>query len=290
MAALSTAITSTDVEETIETELISDYFAGFEYPDPVSMLVSTKVVSQGTVPVRFPRLNEFDLSSIGTTHTETNNAVDVEVDTTESSITPALQIARLPISDESEINSKGRFKVKTLEDFVVAMSNRMDASILAASASATLQTGAVASSLTLDRFRDALIYASAQDIPAASFDVVLAQSAAGALWTSIGTTGANFAVSESDLKIMGNRGGYMGALFGHRVFKSSNVATESTGYSNFLVPSGDSSLGVAIVEMPNVRVTRGDDAETRATTYFVVRAWWGAGIINPRRFVELLSA
>lgn len=290
MAALSAAITSTDVEETIETELITDYFAGFEYPDQVGMLVATVVPSQGTVPVRFSRLNEFDLSGIGTSHTETNNAVDVEVDTTESSITPAMQIARLPISDESDINSKGRFKLKTLEDFVVAMSNRMDASILAASASATLQTGAVASSLTLDRLRDALIYASSQDIPAANYDVVLAQSAAGALWQSIGTTAANFAVSESDLKVMGNRSGFMGSLFGHRIFKSSNVATESTGYSNFLVPSGDSSLGVAIVERPNVRMTRGDDAEARATTYFVVRAWWGAGIINPRRFVELLSA
>lgn len=290
MAALGTAITSTDVEETIETELISDYFAGFEYPDLVGMLVATRVVAQGTVPVRFPRLNEIVLSGIGTSHTETNNATDVEVDTTESSITPAMQIARLPISDESDINSKGRFKLKTLEDFVVAMSARMDASILASSTSATLQTGAVASSLTLDRLRDALIYASSQDIPAASYDVVLAQSAAGALWQSIGTTAANFAVSESDLKVMGNRSGFMGSLFGHRIFKSSNVATETTGYSNFLVPSGDSSLGVAVVEMPNVRMTRGDDAESRATTYFVVRAWWGAGIINPNRFVELLSA
>lgn len=291
MAALTTAVTSTDVEETIETELIAPYFAGFEYPDPVSLMVAHKVTStQGTVPIRFARLSEFDLSGIGTSHTETNNAVDVEVDTTESSITPALQIARLAISDESETNSKGRFKLKMLEDYVMAMVNRMDASILSASTSATLQTGAVASALTLDRLRDALIYASSQDIPAASFDVVLAQSAAGAVWSSIGTTSANFAVRPEDLQVMGNRGGYMGSLFGHRIFKSSNVATESTGYSNFLVPSGDSSLGAAIVEMPNIRVTRGDDAETRATTYFVVRAWWGGGIINPRRFVEVLSS
>jgi hypothetical protein len=287
---LATAVTSTDVEETIETELISDYFAGFEYPDRVGELVATKVMSQGTVPVRFPRLNEFDLSGIGTSHTETVDAVDVQADTTESSITPALQIARLPISDESDINSKGRFKLKMLEDFVIAMSNRMDASILAASTSATLQTGAVADSLTLDRLRTALTYASTQDIPAASYDVVLSQSAAGALWQSIGTTSANFAVGPSDLQSMGNRGGFMGSLYGHRIFKSSNVAAESTGWSNFLVPSGMSSLGLALVESPNVRMTRGDDAESRAVTYFVVRAWWGAGIINPRQFVELLSA
>ena len=291
MAALSTAVTSTEVTELIETELISDYFAGFEYPDPVGVQVAQIVNStQGSVAIRFVRLNEFDVSSVST-HTETDNATDVEADTTESSITPALQIARLPLSDESEVHSKGRYKLGMLEDFVKAMANKIDISLLSSSTSATLQTGAVADSMTVSRLRAALSYASLQNIPTDSFNIVLAQSAAAALWESIGTSSAMHAIQDGDLQAMGNRAGLMGKLFGmHSVYKSDNVATESTGFSNFMVPAGESSLGLALVEAPNVRVTRGDDAESRATTYFVVRAWWGAGIINPRRFVEVLSA
>ena len=291
MTALSTAVTSTEVTELIETELITPYFAGFEYPDPVGAQVAAiQTGTQGSVAMRFVRLNEFDLSSI-TTHTETDSAVDVNADTTESSITPALQIARLPLSDESEVHSKGRYKLGMLEDFVIAMANKIDVSVLSSSTSATLQTGAVADSLTVDRLRAALSYASLQNIPTDSFNIVLAQSAAAALWESIGTSSAMHAIQDGDLQAMGNRAGLMGKLFGmHSVFKSDNVATESTGYSNFLCPADSPSLGLALVEAPNVRVSRGDDAESRATTYFIVRAWWGAGIINPRRFVELLSA
>lgn len=291
MAVLSTVVTSTDVEETIETEEITPYFAGFEYPDPVGIAIAEVMRCDRYVAQRFVRLNEFDMSSVEAAHTESELAVDVQTDTAESTITPALQIARLALTDESEVNSKGRYKLGMLEDFVMAMANRMDISALAASTSASLQTGAVAESLTLDRLRSALSYASMQNIPTSSFNIVLAQTAAAALWQSIGTSSALRAVQDGDLQAMANRGGLMGTIFGmHKVWKSDNVATESTGYSNFLCPADSPSLGVALVEAPNVRVSRGDDAETRAVTFFIVRAGWGAGIINPRRFVELLSA
>lgn len=291
MSALSTAITSTDVEELIETELIDAFVAGFEYPDPVGILVADKKPGRGNIPVRFPRWNELDLSSIGSSHTETNNAVDVEMDTTESSITPAMRIFRMPFADEAEVASQGKVPAGALAEALIALRNVMDVNILAASTSATLTTGAIATALTLQGLRSALVYFGTQDIPSAMPKIVLGRTASGSLWESMGSTGATYALSPDDLKKgLAGRGGYKGMLLDAQIFVSSNVAAESTGFSNFMVPSERSSLGVVVQEMPNLRPTRGDDAESRATSYVVVRAWWGAGIVNPRQFVELLSS
>lgn len=290
MPALSTAITSTDIEELIPTELIDAFVAGFEYPLPVGMVVAQRKAGKGNIPVRFPRWNELDLSGIGTSHTETNNATDVEMDTTESSITPAMQIFRIAFSDESGVASSGKVPAQALAEALKALTNRIDVNILAASTSATLATGSLSTALTLQGYRSALIYAQAQDLPTSMLDVVLGNSAAGSLFESMGSTGASYALSPEDMQRFGIQSGFQGKLLGQNVFQSNNVATDSTGYSNFMVPSGSSSLGVVVEEMPNLRPTRGDDAESRATSYVVVRAWWGASIINPRQFIELLSS
>ena len=290
MAALSTAITATDIEELIETELIDAFVAGFEYPVGVGLSVAQRKPGKGNIPVRFPRWNELDLSGIGTSHTETNNAVDVEMDTTESSITPAMQIFRMPFSDESGVASDGKVPAQAIAEALKALANHMDINILAASTSATLQTGAVTTSLTLQGLRSALTYAAAQNLPTSMLDIALSNSAAGSLWESMGSTGATYALSADDLQRFGVQSGFQGKLLGQNVWQSNNIATDSTGYSCFMVPSGMSSLGVVVQEMPNLRPTRGDDAESRATSYVVVRPWCGASIIIPRQFIELLTA
>lgn len=290
MPALTTAITSIDIEELIPTELIDAFVAGFEYPMPVGMVVAQRKAGKGNIPVRFPRWNELDLSGIGTSHTETNNATDVEMDTTESSITPAMQIFRIAFSDESGVASSGKVPAQALAEALKALTNRIDVNILSASTSATLASGSISTALTLQGFRTALIYAQAQDLPTSQLDVVLGNSAAGSLFESMGSTGASYALSAEDMSRFGIQSGYQGRLLGQNVFQSNNVAADSTGFSNFMVPSGSSSLGVVVEEMPNLRPTRGDDAESRATSYVVVRAWWGASIINPRQFIELLSS
>lgn len=287
---LATVHTAADVTELIEAELIDDFVAGFEYPLPVGMLVSQRKTGRGNIPIRFPRWNELDLSSIGTSHTESVDAVDVEMDTTESSLTPAMQIFRMAFSDEAEVASQGKVPAQALAEALVALANRMDVNILAGSTSATLATGAVATALTLQGLRTAIAYFKAQDIPSSSPILVAANSAAASLWESMGSTGATYALSEDDMKRFGTRSGYQGRLQGVQIFESNNVATESTGYSNFMVPAERSSLGLVVNEMPNLRPTRGDDAETRAVSFVVCRAWWAAGIINPRQFVEVLSS
>lgn len=290
MAALSTAVTSTDVEELIETELIDAFVAGFEYPMGVGMTVAQRKAGKGNIPVRFPRWNELDLSGIGTSHTETNNATDVEMDTTESSITPALQIFRMAFSDESGVATDGKVPAGALVEAIKALDDRMDVSILATSTSASLSTGAVTTALTLQGLRAALIYAQAQNLPSSMLNVVLSNSAAGSLWESMGSTGASYALSPDDMQRFGVRSGFQGKLLGQNIFQSNNVAADSTGFSNFMVPADSSSLGLVLQELPNLRPTRGDDAESRATSYVVVRAWWGAAIINPRQFIEVLSS
>jgi hypothetical protein len=287
---LSTFTSSTDIEELIETELIDAFVAGFEYPVGAGMLVAQRKPGRGNIPVRFPRWNEIDLSGIGTSHAETVDAVDVDATTTESSITPAMQIFRMPFPDEAEVASQGKVPAQALAEALRALGNRIDVNVLAASTSATLTTGAVGTALTLQGLRTAIMYANAQDIPTASYNAVLSNSAAASLWESMGSTGATYALSPEDMKMFGAQSGYQGRLLGQGIFQSNNVATESTGFSNFMVPANSSSLGVVVQEMPNLRPTRGDEAELRAVSFVVVRAWWGAGIINPRQFVELLSS
>lgn len=287
---LSTFTSSTDVEELIETELIDEYVAGFEYPLGVGMTVAQRKTGLGNVPVRFPRWNEIDLSGIGPSHSESVDAVDVDITTTESSITPALQIFRMAFPDEAAVATRGKVPAQALAEALRALANRMDINILAASTSATLATGTVATPLTLQGLRTALTYARAQDIPATSYNIVLGNSAAGSLWESMGSTSASYAMAPDDMTRFGAQSGFQGRLLNQAIFQSNNVAADSTGWSNFLVPAMASSLGVVVEEMPNLRPTRGDEAETRAVSFVVTRAWWGAAIINPRQFIELLSS
>jgi hypothetical protein len=287
---LSTFTSSVDIEELIPTELVDEFVAGFEYPLGAGMLVAQRKPGRGNIPVRFPRWNQIDLSGIGTSHAETVDAVDVDTTTTESSITPAMQIFRMPFPDEADVASLGKVPAQALAEALRALGNRIDVNVLAASTSATLATGAVGTALTLQGLRAAIMYANAQNIPTPSYNVVLSNSAAGSLWESMGSTGATYALSADDLTRFGAQSGYQGRLLGQGIFQSNNVATESTGFSNFMVPVNSSSLGVVVQEMPNLRPTRGDEAELRAVSFVVVRAWWGAGIINPRQFVELLSS
>lgn len=293
MAALATATTTTTVTELVPAELIDAFVGGFEYPQAVGELVAERKPGLGNVPVRFPRWNEIDLSGIGSSHTETDTAVDVFAETVESSITPAMRICRMPFADEAGVMAAaGAVPGAALAELLLALRDLMDVNILAASTSATLSTGANTTTLTLQGLRSAVAYFRAQNIPSQAPNLVLASAAAGDLEESMGSSAASYALSESDIKRFGPDCGLKGMLLGCRVFVSTNVAADGGGYSNFMVPGepGRSSLGLVVQEMPNLRPTRGDDAESRAVSYVVGRAWWGASIINPRQFVEILSA
>lgn len=291
---LATFTSSTDVEELIKTEEIDDFVAGFEYAPPVGLGISWMRGGTGSVPIRFPRWNELSLASVSA-HAETVDAVDLDMTTTESSLQPAIIIFRLPIPDEMVASAnRGDVPAGMLAEAIVAFLNRMDSDSLATSTGATLQTGSIATAFNLQAFRAAKAYYKAQRIPQSpqGTAMVLSHDAAGALDEAMGSTGASFAITDDDMARFGWSSGYQGRFQGLFMFESDNVAAESTGNSNFITPIGArmSGLGAVINEMPNIRPTRGDDGESRATSFFNIRAYYATGLVNPRRFVEVLSA
>jgi hypothetical protein len=55
------------------------------------------------------------------------------------------------------------------------------------------------------------------------------------------------------------------------------------------IGAGSSGIGIALTEAPSVRPNRGAEGERDAEDIMIVRSWYGAGLINPRRLLEVLS-
>ena len=290
MAALGTFTSAADVEEVVETEKLSAFIQGFEYARPVGLSAAWARQGQGSIPVRFARWGEVTVPA--GTKTESDNFADAEIASAEESITPGLVGFRFPLSDEMTVQSLGGIPASALAQAMQALVNRMDDDILASSTSATNTTGAVTDEYTLSRFRSDLGAYWALKIPAAPMGHVLTLSLDGGiqLASSLGSTAALFARQEGDTLRLGPEAGFLGSLYGVAVYASPNVPTESTGHSGMLTPIGNqaSFYGIVLQEMPGVVRTRGDEAENRAVDFYHFRAWYGAGMTNRNRGLEIL--
>jgi hypothetical protein len=292
MAALSTFTSSSDVAHVIDAEVIDEFVDNYQYEPPVGVSVAAMRPGQGNIPVRFIRLGEITVPS--GTHSETDDADDVEVASAEETITPGLVIFRFPIPDELMAAANGRgIPAEALANCLDAAANRLDIDTLASSTSATLTTGSIASSCTLQALRAARAYTKAQRIKPGpmGFGLVLHHDAAAQLEESMGSAAAPRAFGQGDMERFGMVAGYQGTLLDLQVFEAGNVAAESTGWSNFITPIGrGGGLGLVMNELPHICPTRGDDGELRATTYFITRMWYGAGLANRLKLVEFLSS
>ena len=300
MTALSIYAGSSEVEELIPTEVIPSFVQGYEFRDRVGMQIAWGRPGQGSVAVRFPRFNLMGATSgagvPAGTKSESDAFDDVLIDTTESSITPGMVGFRLPISDEAVLGSSspagGAVPAQSLAECLNALSERIDTDILSSSTSATNQEGAVTDTYDLARFRSDLSAWRALDVPPGSMvALTLGHTAANELLESMHSSSASLVTSRGDTAQLGAADGLMGTFHGVEIFETGGLPSETTGLSGLLTQVGSerSAYGIVLNEMPNIRPTRGDDAEVRAVTYYVVRAWYGTGLTNPRRCIEVLQ-
>lgn len=292
MAVLSPVTTVSDVAHIVDAEQIDEFVDNYSYHPPVGVAVAATRPGKGNVPIKFTRLGAITVPS--GTHTETEVATDVEIASAEESITPGLVIFRFPIPDELMAGAAGRgVPGEALAECLDAAANRLDVDTLASSTSATQTYGAITDAFTLAHLRAAKAYAKGLRVkPGPSgMALVLHTDAVAQLEESMHTSGATVPWGQGGMDQFGLIGGYQGILHGLQVFESGNVAAETTGWSNFITPIGrGGGLGLVMNELPNIRMSRGDDAELRATTFFNVRMWYGAGMANRLKLVEVLSS
>lgn len=290
---LSTYVGTSEFTEVIQTELIPQTIAAYEYEPTVALTIAWAKPGKGNVPNRFPRINA--LSVPAGTVAETVDHTDVNVDLAESSVTPGMVRFRIPISDEASVMAESGIPTDVLRSALDAMLVRLDTDLLAASTSATLSTGAITNAFTLDQFHSARQYYRAQRIEqfGGRHAMVLHYDAMDALEDSIRNSSSPWVIKSGDGRLAEGLGSqYQGNMNGLEIFCSGNVAAETTGNSNFITPMGAglSGLGVVMNEMPSIKLERGNEGELRASSFYHCRMWYGTGIVNPRRFVEVLSA
>lgn len=290
MAAPSTQIDTTSVTELIPTEEIGAWLDGYGYPLGVGLLVAAIIPGTGSIPMRSPRWDQ--LSVPAGTKSEGDDFTQVEMTTSEESATPGIVGFETSLTDEVVAGRVGIREAHLIEA-VTSLSNRMDADILAASTSATNTVGTTGGIFTRQYFSAAAAAYRALEIPGGEmFDhaFVLHHDAVRDLDDDEVVTAAAKAASDN-FRILGAAAGYLGAYGGFQLFESGNVAAEAPGWSNFATPigAGRSGLMVVVTQSPTVEMNRGRDGARAASTFHVFRAWYGAGMRNRTRLLEVLS-
>lgn len=288
---ITTYTGTTEAAEVVLVENVDAYLFGYHYPAPSGVAIVATKPGKGTVPVRFPRLGAIAVPA--GTLAETVDAVDVNVDLSENTITPARVAFTMPISDDLVMNQIGNgIPVVVLNDAIRAVYSRIHSDLLAASASSTSATGALADVFTLERYRSAKAAWRATEVQddGAGVAMMLHGDTFQALEESAASSGSPFALRPQDSPLFAHTHGYQGTIGGFELFSSSQVAADSTGHSNWITPIGDmSGLGMVMSVLPKIVTHRGNDGERRATTYAHITTYFGVGIVNQTRFLEVLA-
>jgi hypothetical protein len=290
MAALGTYVGTSELTELVPTEIIPQYVASYNYAPMVGRTVCWTVPGTGSIARRFPRWNAISSVPSGT-KAESDQFTIVNIDTTESTITPGIVGLRLPISIEAEVQTvlASGINRAVLDECIRAVLDRQDADIL--SDSATNTAGAVTDNFTAAKFRAAAAAYRALNISptAAGTACVLHQDGFRDLEESLGASAATLNPSETDKSMFGDTAGYHGPYHGFQVFSSSNVPADSSNWSGAMTPIGQGS-GYGLVESQglSVKMSEGDDAVSRLVKYYVIYAWYAAALTNPNNLLEVL--
>lgn len=281
-----------DEEVVIPDEDIGAFVA--EFPQP--MLVGIEAAWQkpaplGSVAVTYPRWDEM-ANGVGSAKAESVEFPERDIGMSDTSITPALYGFAIKRSDEAEAGSPSGIRAGMLAEALKYHYTAISAAALASLAGLSAQAGNVTDTYNLDRLKADisayhLLNLDGLGMPAAIISNGMAQD----LTDSLTQTGATMPVSAGDTFGTEVVGGYMGTMHGIPFYRSSQLATSGAGRVGGMFPVGDrrSPIGLAVTEMPNVRMTRGDTMELRAATQHVCRAWYGAGVTNDRNGQELLG-
>lgn len=298
MAAPSTQTDTTSVTELIPTEELPSFVDEYGYTPRTGILVASLSPGLGSVAHRFAR---WDVIAVPAgTKSEGDDFTQVEVTTAEESITPGIVGFEVALTDEVLAAAMGGLRVPAGQipvafalECIAALSDRMDADILSSSTSATNTAGATTDTFTREKFSAAAAAYRALQIPNSEMmehafvghhDAFRDLDA-----DEVVTTAARAATSE--FRVLGAKSGYIGPYGGFQLFESGNVAAEGAGWSNLMTPMGfgRSGLGLVVSDPIRAEVNRGRDGALSASTYAVLRGWWGAGMRNRTRLLEVLS-
>lgn len=288
---LATYVGTTEATEVVRQEEIDAFLAGANYPPPTAVAIAASKPGRGNTPIRFPRMNQ--LSVPAGTLAETVDAVDVNVDTTENSITPARVAFAVPISrDLLMAQDADHFPSAVLEACIEAMWSRINADLNGASVSATNSISDISTPFTLAVLRATRVAWRALNVKAgAGLALLLSDDALGQLEESAETAGSPWALKPGDVPEFQNVHGFQGKFGTFMLFSDTEAADDSTGRSNWVTPIGDQSgIGVVMSESPQIVLWQGNDGLRRDVIYAHCRMRFGTGIVNQTRFLEVLSS
>lgn len=290
MAAPSTQTDTASLAELVPTERISEWVDGYNYAMRVGLAIVATIPGVGSIPQRSARWDQ--LVPTASTKSEGDDFTQIEHTTSEESATPGIVGFETSLTDEVVAGVRGIRELHLVE-CINSLSDRMDADILAASTGATNTVGSTTRIYNREAFSaDAAAY-RALNIAGAEFmdhafcghgdafrDLDLDEVLTAAV--KAGTDG---------FRVLASTAGYMGPYGGFQMFQSNNVAAEAPGWSNFMTPIGlgRSGLMCVLTQNPTVEENRGRDGARAASTYYVFRAWYGAGMRNRTRLLECLS-
>jgi hypothetical protein len=288
---LATYVGTTEATEVVRQEEIDAFLAGANYPPPTAVAIAAAKQGRGNTPIRFPRMNQ--LSVPAGTLAETVDAVDVNVDTTENSITPARVAFAVPISrDLLMAQDADHFPGAVLEACIEAMWSRINSDLNGGSVSASNSISDISTPFTLAVLRATRVAWRALNVKAgAGLALLLSDDALGQLEESAETAGSPWALKPSDVQEFQNVHGFQGKFGSFMVFSDTEAADDSTGRSNWVTPIGDQSgIGVVMSESPQIVLWQGNDGLRRDVIYAHCRMRFGVGIVNQSRFLEILSS
>lgn len=290
MPAPSTQIDQASVTELIPTEEIGSWLDGYGYTARCGLIIAATIPGIGSIPMRSPRWDQ--LTPPAGAKAEGDDFTQVEMTTSEESATPALVGFETALTDEVVAGRRGIREAHLIEA-VNSLSNRIDSDILAVSTSATNIAGTTATVCGRQAFSAYAAAYRALDIPGGEMmDHAFCGShdAFRDLDDDEVVTAAVKAANDGFLALA-SAAGYKGSYGGFQLFESGNVAAESPGWSNFMTPigAGRSGLMCVMTQGPTVEQNRGRDGARAASTYYVFRAWYGAGLRNGTRILECRS-
>lgn len=290
MAAPSTQIDTASLAELVPAERISEWVDGYNYAMRVALAIVATIPGVGSIPQRSARWDQ--LTPTAGTKAEGDNFAQLEMTTSEESATPGIVGFETALTDEVVAGVRGVRELHLIEA-INSLSDRMDADILAASTGATNTVGTTTRVYNREAFSaDAAAYRALNIAGAEFMDHAFCGHGDAFRDLDLDEVLTAAAKAGSDgFRVFSATAGYMGPYGGFQMFQSNNVAAESPGWSNFMTPIGlgRSGLMAVITEGPSVEENRGRDGALAASTYYVFRAWYAAGMRNRTRLLECLS-
>jgi hypothetical protein len=289
-----TSIVTTDVTELIPTEKIGLYIQAANLPPNVALAIAWAEPGQGSIAVRFPRWDSISVPA--GTKTEGSDFTQVVQTTAESSITPGIVGFEEVFTDEVLVQTvKGpAIAAGAIDNGLRFLAQRLEVDLLASSTSATNATGATTDVFGKDKYAAALAAWRALEVPQIGLGTAMVLDHGPMADLEVDMLLSVAPSSGMFAGLMSAENGYKGrAPGGVELFESGNVAAEAPGMSNFITKIGNqaSGLGIVFQEMPRVVGPNvGVLGARSAQTFYVLRAWYGCGLTNPGRLLEVLTA